>query len=133
MEETNKRGSAERPDQQTEKLLHPRIYAMMTGLAGWLVLSVWMFSGAGSTDYLLTIVSGFIFIAVALPFILSRLRRDGNEVTSLRKWGSLDFDTWTGRLRGSQAATEILLPIAAVAFGMTAFGIVLHLVERSVS
>ena len=90
MEETNKRDSAgQSEDQQTEKLLHPRIYAMMTGLAGWLVLSVWMFSGAGSTDYLLTIVSGFIFIAVALPFILSRLRRDGNEVTSLRTWGSL--------------------------------------------
>lgn len=116
---------------ETTSLLHPRVYALMTALAGWLVMSVWIFSGVGSTDYLLAIVSGFIFIAVALPSILSyqRRRSDNGETPSFRTWGSQDFDTWTGRLRGSHAATEILLPIAAVAFGMTAFGIVLHLVE----
>lgn len=130
MNEMNRDKSAEQPQvHETTSRLHPRVYALMMGLAGWLVLSVWMFSGVGSTDYLLAIVSGFIFIAVALPFILSRLRRPGSEGPSFRAWGSGDFDTWTGRLRGSQAATEILLPIAAVAFGMTAFGIVLHLVE----
>jgi hypothetical protein len=112
-------------------LLHPRVYALMIALAGWLVLSVWIFSGIGSTDYLLAIVSGFIFVAVALPFILSRQRRRSGdrETPSFRTWESLDFDTWTGRLRGSHAAAEILLPIAAVAFGMTAFGIVFLLVE----
>ena len=130
MDEMNKNKPAERPPvRETTSLLHPRVYALMMGLAGWLVLSVWIFSGVGSTDYLLAIVSGFIFIAVALPFILSRLRRPGSEAPSFRAWGSRDFDTWTGRLRGSHAAAEILLPIAAVAFGMTAFGIVLHLVE----
>ena len=130
MDEMNKDKSAERPpEHETTSLLHPRVYTLMMGLAGWLVLSVWIFSGVGSTDYLLTIVSGFIFIAVTLPFILSRLRRPDSEGPSFRTWGSGDFDTWTGRLRGSHAATEILLPIAAVAFGMTAFGIVLHLVE----
>jgi len=130
MDEMNKDNAAERsPVQETTSLLHPHVYALMMALAGWLVLSVWIFSGVGSTDYLLAIVSGFIFIAAALPFILSRLRRPGSEAPSFRAWGSRDFDTWTGRLRGSHAAAEILLPIAAVAFGMTAFGIVLHLVE----
>jgi len=130
MDEMNKDKSAERPPvHEITSILHPRVYALMIGLAGWLVLSVWIFSGVGSTDYLLAIVSGFIFIAVALPFILSRLRRPGSEAPSFRAWGAGDFDTWTGRLRGSHAAAEILLPIAAVAFGMTAFGIVLHLVE----
>jgi hypothetical protein len=130
MDEMNKDKSAERPPvHETTSLLHPLVYALIMGLAGWLVLSVWTFPGVGSTDYLLAIVSGFIFIAVALPFILSRLRRPGSEVPSFRAWGSADFETWTGRLRGSHAATEILLPIAAVAFGMTAFGIVLHLAE----
>jgi len=33
-------------------------------------MSVWIFFGVGSTDYLLAIISGFIFKAVALPFIL---------------------------------------------------------------
>lgn len=130
MDKINKDNSAERATvRETTNLLHPRVYALMIGLAGWLVMSVWIFSGVGSTDYLLAIVSGFIFIAVALPFILSRLRRGGGKEPSFRTWGSWDFDTWTGRLRGSHAAAEILLPIAAVAFGMTAFGIVLHLVE----
>lgn len=131
MDEVNKDKSAERPStHETTDLLHPRVYALMIGLAVWLVMSVWIFfSGVGSTDYLLAIVSGFIFIAVALQFILSRQRRRHSEPPSLRTWGSWDFDTWTGKLRGSHAAAEILLPIAAVAFGMTAFGIVLRLVE----
>jgi hypothetical protein len=132
MEEQSNGKSIERPTlSESTNLLHPRVYALMVGLAGWLVMSVWIFSGVGSTDYLLAIVSGFIFIAVALPFILSRLRRGDENELSFRTWRSRNFDTWTGRLRGSQAAAEILLPIAAVAFGMTAFGIVLHLVEWS--
>jgi hypothetical protein len=32
--------------------------------------------------------------------------------------------TWTGRVSGREAAMQILLPIAAVAFGMTIFGLV---------
>ena len=114
---------------ETASLLHSHVYLLIVALACWLVMSVWIFSGVSSTDYLLVIVSGFIFIAVGLPFILSRLRRGGQQEESFRSWSARDFETWTGRLRGSQAATEILLPIAAVAFGLTAIGIVLHLVE----
>ena len=132
MDEMNKDNPPERlPTHETTSLLHPRAYALMIGLAGWFVLSIWIFSGVDTTDYLLSIVSGFIFMAVALPSILSRQRsRNGDgEPPSFRTWRSLDFDTWTGRLNGAHAATEILLPIAAVAFGMTAFAIVLRLVE----
>jgi hypothetical protein len=130
MDEMNKNNSAERPSKhETTDLLHPRVYTLMTGLAAWLIMSVWIFAGVSSTDYLLAIVSGFLFTVVALQFILSRLRRRQSEAPSFRMWGSSDFETWTGKLRGSHAATEILLPIAAVAFGMTAFGIVLRLVE----
>jgi len=132
MEEQSNGKSIDPPTlSETTNLLHPRVYALMVGLAGWLVISVWIFSGVGSTDYLLAIVSGFIFIAVALPFILSRFARGDDNELSFGTWRSREFDTWTGRLRGSQAAAEILLPIAAVAFGMTAFGIVLHFVEWS--
>ena len=116
---------------QTTSRLHPRVYARIVGLVGWLIVSVWIFAGAGPTDYLLVIVSGFIFIAaVGLPFILSRqLPQGGRDQPSFRTWRSWDFETWSGRLSGRQAAAQILLPIAAVAFGMTAFGIVLRLVE----
>ena len=119
------------PAKQTTGQLHPRVYALIAGLAAWLVVSVWIFSSAGATDYLLAIVSGFIFIVVALQFILSRQgpATDAEERPTFRSWRSWDFDTWTGRLSGSRATVEILIPIAAVAFGMTAFGIVLRLVE----
>jgi hypothetical protein len=116
--------------------LHPRVYALMIGLALWLVLSVWLFAGSGIADYLLVIVSGFIVIAVALPLILSRVTRiddaaDDDEPQSFRDWSAADFDTWEGRLSGAQAATQILLPIAAVAIGMTVFGIALHVAEHA--
>ncbi len=121
--------------------LHPRIYVAVIALVAWLVLSVWSFAGAGVTDYLLVIVSGFLFIVVALTLILSRVGRrhgatDGgaakgdDQPASFRDWAAWDFDTWQGRLSGAQAAAQILLPIAAVAFGMTAFGIAFHIAER---
>jgi hypothetical protein len=100
------------------------------------VLSVWSFAGAGITDYLLFVVSCFIFIVVALLTILSRVgRNDSIAMTddnrqSFRQWTSWDFDIWQGRLSGMQAALQILLPIAAAAFGMTAFGILFHIAER---
>lgn len=116
--------------------LHPRVYALMIALAAWFVLSVWGFAGAGVTDYLLFIVNGFIFIAVALPLILSRVGRTDNAAKgddsqpSFRDWASSDFETWQDRLSGAQAAAQILLPIAAVAFGMTTFAIALHIAGR---
>ena len=113
--------------------LHPFVYMAIVGLALWLVLSVWGFAGGGYTDFLLAVVSGFVFIAVALPYTLWRVWRknQGPDAArenreSFRDWASGEFDTWQGRLKGANAAVEILLPIAAVAFGMTAFGIVWH-------
>jgi hypothetical protein len=40
-----------------------------------------------------------------------------------------DFDTWQDRVKGRNAAVEILLPMAAIAIGMTAFAIVLYFTE----
>jgi hypothetical protein len=124
---------AERP---VTSVLHARVWALLVGFALWFALAVWAFAGAGVTDYLLVIVSGFIFVVVALQLILSRVGRkhivpekDGGQ-PSLREWAARDFDTWQGRLSGAQAALQILLPIAVAAVGMTAFGIVFHLAER---
>ena len=49
---------------------------------------------------------------------------------SFHDWAASEFDTHTGRLSSFQAATLILLPIAAAAFGMTAFGIAFLIVEH---
>jgi hypothetical protein len=39
-----------------------------------------------------------------------------------------DFDTLTGPVKGANAAVEVLLPIAAVAVGMTVLGLVFHII-----
>ena len=117
--------------------LHPRVNVILVGLAAWFALAVWSFAGAGVTDYLLFIVSAFVFVAVALPLILSRVRRaddaaHGDRTTpSLHDWAGWDYETWTGRLSGAEAATQILLPIAASAVGMTLIGIIFRIAEHS--
>jgi len=122
--------------QRITSRLHPRVYALLIGFALWLVLSVWLFAGNGIIDYLLFIISGFVFIAVALPLILSRVDRANGTAgraeprQSYRDWAALDFDTWSGRLSARQAAVQILLPVAAVAVGMTLFGLALHVAEH---
>ncbi len=114
---------------------------LLIGLAAWFALAVWGFSAAGTTDYLLFIVSGFIFVVVALTLILSRVGRkhsaansgsteSGDRPSLFRDWMATGFEVWEDRLSGMQAAILILLPIVAAAIGMTAFAIVFHMAER---
>jgi len=49
---------------------------------------------------------------------------------SFRAWATSNFETGQDRLSGAQAAVHILLPIAAAALGMTAFGIIFFISER---
>jgi hypothetical protein len=54
-----------------------------------------------------------------------RGRRDrGNEAESFRSWLTCEFETGSGRLLARDAVIQIMLPLAAVALGMTAFGII---------
>jgi hypothetical protein len=76
----------------------------------------------------LSLGSLFFLIFVALPttlWLAWRRNTDPNEqhsyVTPFREWLSHPFVTWTGGISGREAAMQILLPIAAVAFG---FGLV---------
>jgi hypothetical protein len=115
--------------------LHARVWTLLVVFAAWFALAVWNFAGGGLSDYLLVIVSGFIFVVVTLQLILSRVgrRREAAEhdaKPSLRDWATFDFETRQGRLSGAEAALQILLPIAVAAVGMTAFGIVFHIAER---
>jgi hypothetical protein len=112
------------------------VYTLLIAFAVWLALAVWSFAGGGVTDYLLFIVSAFIVVVVALQLILSSVARTTeagkgkDERTSLREWATIDFETWQDRLSGAEAAVQILLPIAAAAVGMTAFGIVFYMTEH---
>jgi hypothetical protein len=125
--------------------LRPLIYAGMVGLAVWLPISAWVFfDGSGYINLALVMVSILFVMAIGIPFMLSRAapRADqealpdvattdaaiGSEANppaeGFGEWIHGDLDAWTGRCRSWTAAIEILLPIAAVAFGMTAIGIV---------
>ncbi|MFZ5789091.1 MAG: hypothetical protein ACOY3L_00180 [Pseudomonadota bacterium] len=119
--------------------LHPLIYKVIVGLALWTILAAWGFFGdRGYTGLALAVVTGFFMIAMALPSLLWRTWRNNrasvspaqggapDAVRSFRDWLFGDVETWQGRLEGWDAAVAVLLPIAAVAIGMTAFAIVLH-------
>jgi hypothetical protein len=114
--------------------LHPLIYTAIVGLALWLVLSAWGFAGGYDTDFVLAVVSAFVLIALAIPYTLWRVGRKhqdpdaaGRYGESIGYWLSGEFNTWQDRVKATNAAVEVLLPIAAVAFGMTAFAVVLRL------
>lgn len=114
--------------------LHPWVYAAISGLALCYVLAVWIgFAGDGDTDYLLTIASFFILGSLALPFIAWRVWHENADARgsarheSFWQWAGREFDIGQGHMRGRTAAIEILLPIAAVAFGMLAFAILARL------
>ncbi len=121
----------------TGSSLHPRVYTIVIGLSAWFALAVWLFAGKGVADYLLFIVSAFIFISVALPLILASVART-EKVPSGEpperefkpqsfRLGDGKLRHWGGRVTGKQAMVQVLLPFAAAAVGMTIIGIVLHL------
>jgi hypothetical protein len=66
-----------------------------------------------------------------MPASSGRWRRNTNpaeqyddDVAPYREWSSGSFETSTGGISGREASMQILLPIAAVAIGITIFGLV---------
>jgi hypothetical protein len=118
--------------------LHPYVYVGIAALVVWFVLAVWWsFAADGYADYILAIISGFILTFVSFALLLSRVSQgddpaadDTTSRRSFRRWATREFDTWQYRLKAGNAAVEVLLPIAAIAFGMTAIGIVAHVVSH---
>ena len=128
-----------RPNPRITDRLHPLIYMIIAGLALWFVLSAWVFfGGAGYIELALAVVSVLLFMAFAIPFTLWRAgvkaqKTDpppeaGEEFPeTFVTWIEGAFETWTGQQTSASAAVEILLPIAAVALGLMALGIVFEL------
>jgi hypothetical protein len=124
--------------------LHPRIYMAAAGLLIWFVIAAWLlFGGSGYIELVLSMVSVLVFMAIAIPLALRRTTltaqrsnasSPATEQTSeaLDEWLRRRFATWTDHEKGSAAAVEILLPLAAVAFGITALGIVFELTRAGV-
>jgi len=119
--------------------LPPLIYLALVGLVAWMVLAAWGFAGPGYADFALAVVTGFFVIIIAIPAILWRVGRVNRPAEpSQRKlrfsdWAAGQFETWQDRVKGANAAAEIILPIAAAAVGMTAFAIVFHYAAQHAS
>ena len=129
--------------------LHPSVYAAIIALTAWFVLSVWLLFGTKSYEEVTDAVITFFFVmAVGVPtaiWLTWRNHPEGHShdaagpdlaahdsvPSSFGHWASGEFSTWTGGQKAWQAAIEILLPIAAVAFGITAFGLVYYLTSSS--
>ena len=125
--------------QKVSNYLHPLIHVGAAGLLIWFVIAAWLlFGGSGYIELSLTMVTLLVMIAIGTPLALWRgkvaaQRSDAgtnpteNTFESLGTWLQGRFSTWTDQEKGLTAAIEILLPLAAVAFGMTALGIVLEI------
>jgi len=121
-----------RHNRPTNDELHPWIYRAIVGLTIWLVLSIVVLFNRGAYAGLdIAVITLFFVVLVGIPLLLWtswRHHTDPNEqhgyVAPFREWAGHPFETWTGGLSGRAASAQILLPIAAVAFGMTLFGLV---------
>jgi hypothetical protein len=109
------------------------IYLALIGFVAWMALAAWGFAGPGYADVALTVVTGFLVIVIAIPLILWRVWRANRappdapeERQRFSDWAAGEFETWQDSVKGTSAAAEIMLPIAAAAVGMTAFAIVFH-------
>ena len=125
---------ARRHNRPISNHLHPLVYLAAVGLALWFVTAVWMvFSGYQDMELPLWVVSGFFLMAVAIPSAIWltwwRHADERGKPPPLRDWASRDFETAEGRRKAASAAIEMLLPIAAAAFGMNLLGIVFYVAE----
>src|SRR5258708_2771847 len=121
--------------------LHPIVYKAAVGLVAWFALSAWiLFDHQNDIGLPLAMVSVLLLIAVLLPWSLSLVwqkhqmaRQRHPEKISFRDWKNDDFPVWGSKLRGMHAAIDMLLPLAAVAFGLTALGIVFLICANTAS
>jgi hypothetical protein len=120
--------------------LHPTIYKAAIGLIAWFAVAAWVFfDRRGDIGLSLAFVTLLLVVAIALPLMLSlawrreRMRHDqGERQPRFRDWLRGDFAVWGSKLRSTHAAIDMLLPLAAVAFGLTAIGIV-FLADRALA
>jgi hypothetical protein len=123
----------EEPNRLSSDTLHPLVYKVMPGLALWVVLAAWgFFADRGYIFLALSVVTWLVTVGVVLPTALAWIgRRDprrGRQSASFRDWVHGDFALSEERIKGSLAATQIFLPLMAVAIGMTLFAIVRDIV-----
>ena len=117
--------------------LHPRIYGTAVGLIAWFALMAWaLFDRSSDVSLSLMFVTVLFAVAIALLWTLSLVWRkfqmpyEGHpKPTSFHDWTDGDFAVWGARIRASDAAIDVLLPLLAVSLGLTAIGVVFAIVR----
>lgn len=125
--------------------LHPFIQTILACLALWLAVAGWLFfSHGGYVELYLGVISWFVLLVVAILSAMRLIRRTSRRSDTastdtaesdtanaraggFRDWISGSFATMQGQEKSRDASIEILLPLTAAAFGMTAIGIVFDL------
>src|SRR5258708_36610470 len=118
---------------------HPRVYGAAVGLVAWFAVAAWiLFDRQSDIGLPLAMVSVLLLVAVLLPWALSLIWKKYQlpyqrhpDKTSFHDWSAGDFAVWGSKLRGTDAAIDMLLPLAAVAFGLTALGIIFLIAASS--
>jgi hypothetical protein len=115
--------------------LHPLVNMSIIGFVLMFVAAMWMFFDSDPYGaWLDVVITGLFIMAIAIPVLLWltwRRNADGardDSHPSFRDWAVGEFDTLTGPVKGANATAEVLLPIAAVAVGMTVLGLVFHII-----
>src|SRR4051812_2600764 len=111
MSDRDGRNDRSRHNRHVSDELHPAIYVAIAGLGLWYVLSAWAgFATDDPTAYLLAVVSGLVFIAIAIPCALWLASRAGQGPRApgsrhgFRDWTAGDFKTSQDQLKASSAA-----------------------------
>jgi hypothetical protein len=79
--------------------------------------------------FTLAVVAGLVLVGIAIPATLWRIRRAHSNATdgageSFSFWLLGEIEIRRGRLTAAHAMILALTPMAALAFGMTAFAII---------
>ncbi len=115
--------------------IHPLVYKAAIGLVVLFVVAAWAaFDRQSDIELPLAMLSVLLFVAVLLPYLLWRIWRAGQARPptlktnkGLRKWMKGSTEVWQSKLKSSDAAIDMLLPLAAVALGLVALGIAFNL------
>jgi hypothetical protein len=124
---------------------HPKVYMIGLAFVVWFALAAWVlfdhkFDRVDDMALPLAMISALLLFVILLVAALTsvwkrhRLGDDGHaQNVAFRDWRLGNFAIWDGSLKSRDAAIDMLLPLAAAAFGLTAIGVVFLVCARLAS
>ena len=110
--------------------IHPTVYRTLIALIIWFAVAAWaLFYRSNDDGLLLTMATVLLMIGLAIPLALAQVwRRHRSRLydcpAPFAEWRNHEVQVGQSHLKGTHAMIDMLLPLAAVAVGLTAIGIV---------